>query len=342
RGLGTVQVRAGRMGSGDPGRVRAQRRLRSAQRAAERVRGRQEGLPRQGDLALPPRSGHRVGGPDRRIHRLVERAAPRFHPEDQAAPGTPDVRHRHARDPGLAPAESPPSALQQQEGAPGVAAHHGPDDYLHLAIEQPEYYQPCHSVFACRGPYATAAGAEAMMKHDIDRARQLVKESGQEGRTVVVFNPTDRPNISRAAVVTQRRLESIGFKVELRDMDWSTQLELRASKAQPNQGGWNLVLTWFTGADVINPAVHFGISGAGPNAWFGWPDVPQLEKLTLDWVRATDLRKRHQLAEQIQKIALDEVTYVPWGEWVQPTAFRKNVQGILPFTAPLFWNVTVK
>jgi peptide/nickel transport system substrate-binding protein len=29
--------------------------------------------------------------------------------------------------------------------------------YLHLAIEQREYYRPRHSVFACRGPYATAA-----------------------------------------------------------------------------------------------------------------------------------------------------------------------------------------
>jgi len=33
------------------------------------------------------------------------------------------------------------------------------------------------------------------------------------------------------------------------------------------------------------------------------------------------------------------VAYVPWGEWLMPTAFRNNVQGILKFNAPLFWNV---
>ena len=48
-----------------------------------------------------------------------------------------------------------------------------------------------------------------------------------------------------------------------------------------------------------------------------------------------------QLADQIQKVALDEVAYVPWGEWFQPTAFRKNVQGILKFPAPVFWNVSI-
>jgi hypothetical protein len=35
------------------------------------------------------------------------------------------------------------------------------------------------------------------------------------------------------------------------------------------------------------------------------------------------------------------MTYVPWGEWFQPTAFRKNVRDVLKFGAPIFWNVKV-
>ncbi len=34
-----------------------------------------------------------------------------------------------------------------------------------------------------------------------------------------------------------------------------------------------------------------------------------------------------ELADEIQKIVLREVAYVPWGEWFWPTAFRSNVQG---------------
>ena len=213
--------------------------------------------------------------------------------------------------------------------------------YLYLAVEQAEYYRPCYSVFACRGAYATQAGAEPLMKHDLDRARQLVRESGYDGRPVVVISTTDQPFIPKAAAVTRQRLEAIGFKVEFKEMDWSTTLSLRARKDAPDKGGWNIFHTWWTGADVVNPAVHFGLSGAGPAAWFGWPQVPQLEKLTLDWVRATDQVKRRQIAEEIQKVALDEVTYVPWGEFSWPMACRKNVQGILKFTAPVFWNVTI-
>jgi peptide/nickel transport system substrate-binding protein len=108
-----------------------------------------------------------------------------------------------------------------------------------------------------------------------------------------------------------------------------------------DKGGWNLLFSWWLAGDVINPAVHFGLSGAGPRAWFGWPDVPQLEKLITDWVRAGDETKRKQLASEVQKVALSEVTYVPWGEWFQPTVFRKNVRDVLKFGAPIFWNVKV-
>jgi peptide/nickel transport system substrate-binding protein len=180
-----------------------------------------------------------------------------------------------------------------------------------------------------------------MVNHDLTKAIQLVKESGYTGQPIVVLQITDRPIFNAAAIVTRQRLESIGFKVILKAMDWSTNLVVRARKEPPDKGGWNLLHTYFQGTDVINPAVHFALSGAGPRAWFGWPDIPQLEKLITDWVRAPDEVKREQLADEVQRIALSEVAYVPWGQWSQPTAFRKNVRDVLKFGAPIFWNVRV-
>jgi peptide/nickel transport system substrate-binding protein len=215
------------------------------------------------------------------------------------------------------------------------------ETYLAWAVGQSQYYRACYSVFACGGPYATRVGAEPIMEHDLTTARQLVKESGYDGRPIVVVHVTDIPWLNAAAIVTRQRLESIGFKVILKGMDWSTNLLVRARKEPPEKGGWNLLHTWWLAADVANPAVHFGLSGAGPSAWFGWPYIPELEKLVTDWVRATDPAKRKQLADEVQKVALSEVPYVPWGEWVQPTAIRKNVRDVLKFGAPLFWNVKV-
>jgi peptide/nickel transport system substrate-binding protein len=213
--------------------------------------------------------------------------------------------------------------------------------YLAWAVGQAQYYRACYSVFACGGPYATRIGAEPIVEHDLARARQLVKESGYDGQPIVMLHVTDIPYLNAATIVSRQRLESIGFKVMLKAMDWSTNQVARAVKEPPEKGGWNLAHTWWQGADVMNPAVHFGVSGAGTRASWGWPDIPQLENLVTAWVRATDQTKLKQLADEVQKVALSEVTYVPWGEWVQPTAFRKNVRGVLKFGAPIFWNVKV-
>jgi peptide/nickel transport system substrate-binding protein len=211
--------------------------------------------------------------------------------------------------------------------------------YLHWSLGQSKYYRACNSVYACDGPYSTTAGAEPIMAHNMQKAIQLLKESGYDGTPVVVLQITDRPFLNAAAVVTRQRLEQAGFKVILKAMDWSTYLVVRSRKEPPEKGGWNLLYTWWHGADVIDPSVHFGLSGAGPNSWFGLPTVPQLEKLAIEWVRANDYVKRKQIADEIQRVALSEVTYVPWGEWVQPTVFRKSVRDVLKFGAPIFWNV---
>jgi peptide/nickel transport system substrate-binding protein len=215
------------------------------------------------------------------------------------------------------------------------------ETYLQAAIGVPKYYRTCASVFACGGPYASKTGAEGLVKQNLERARQLVKESGYDGRPVTVVHVTDIGFLNAAALVTRELLTAAGFTVDLKAMDWSTNLAVRAKKEPPDKGGWNILHTWWMAADVMHPAVHFGVSGAGPGAWFGWPEIPHLDQLVTDFVRADDQPRRRQLAAEVQKLALDEVAYVPWGEWMQPTAHRKSVNGILKFIAPLFWNVSI-
>jgi hypothetical protein len=46
------------------------------------------------------------------------------------------------------------------------------------------------------------------------------------------------------------------------------------------------------------------------------------EKFVTDWVRASDETKRLRIADEVQRVALSEVTYVPGGQWSQLTALR--------------------
>lgn len=213
--------------------------------------------------------------------------------------------------------------------------------YLQAAVGRAKYYRTCPGVFACGGPWESGAGAEGLARQDLNKARKLVQESGYDGRPVVVLDPTDIPSTHGAALATRELMTQAGFNVDLQSMDWSAVAARRARKEPPSQGGWNVLVTWWIASDVINPAVHAGISGAGRSAWFGWPENARMEELRLQWSRARDKDRQKELADEIQTLALDEVMYVPFGQWVSPTAYRKPLKGVLQFPAPLFWGVSV-
>ena len=211
-------------------------------------------------------------------------------------------------------------------------------DYLQAVIGDPKYGKPCPSIFICGGPFETAAGAP---KQDLGRARQLLQEAGYDGRPLIVMDPTDSPFAHAPALVTAENLKKIGANVDIHAMDWSTMVARRAKKDPPAQGGWNIFHTWTTAFDIVNPAVNAFINGSGERAWFGWPTSEGMEKLRTEWVRETDPGKQKKLAEQIQLLAYDEVPHVSWGQFIAPSAFRKNIQGVLQFGATILWNIQV-
>ena len=86
--------------------------------------------------------------------------------------------------------------------------------YLQAAIGQPQYYRTCPGIFFCGNVPYESEGRRAG-RPDLDRARQLMKESGYDGRPVVVLDPTDRPELHGAALVTRELLSKIGVNVDL-------------------------------------------------------------------------------------------------------------------------------
>jgi peptide/nickel transport system substrate-binding protein len=211
--------------------------------------------------------------------------------------------------------------------------------YLKTVIGQERYYRTCPAYFMCGTPYESASGMPSAP--NLERARQLMKEAGYDGRPVVILDPTDLPVLHGASLVTRELLTQIGVTVDLQAMDWSTLVARRAKKDSPKDGGWNLVPTYFFSWDVMTPAVNSGLSGGCDKAWFGWYCSEEMDKLRNDWVRTSDPARRKQLAEQIQVLAADEVPYVTFGQWLQPDAYRKSVRGLIQSGIHVFWNIAV-
>ena len=214
------------------------------------------------------------------------------------------------------------------------------EDYLiSVAGTDTKMWKADVGVFTPGTPSANAAGMEVLTsKRDFDRVKADLKAAGYNGEKVVVMGAGDLPIIKAEADVGADMLTRCGMNVDYQVMDWGTLVQRRAKKDPPGQGGWNVIYTGFGGLDFASPAGHQLLRGNGANAWFGWPDDPKLEQLRQDWFNAGDAAAQKKICEQIQVQALNDVAYVPLGQYYQPTAFRKTVREMLT-GFPIFWNV---
>jgi peptide/nickel transport system substrate-binding protein len=214
------------------------------------------------------------------------------------------------------------------------------ETYLQALVGDPTLYKTCKAFLICDTPFGSEAGGEPYLNGDMEGAKKVLEEEGVMGHKVVLMQPTDIPVLNSASLVTAQVLRDMGFDVEVQAMDWSTLTSRRAEQKPVEEGGWNVFHTYSTGADVQSPIANIGISGGGvERAWFGWPDDATIEKLRDDFARATTVEAKKEIAIALQKRAFEVTPYVNYGQWFQPMAWRKGLEGVLVSPVPFFWNI---
>ncbi|HEX3954350.1 MAG TPA: ABC transporter substrate-binding protein [Stellaceae bacterium] len=213
-------------------------------------------------------------------------------------------------------------------------------DFMEALVGDPKYYQLCPSYYTCGTPMASDAGSALLTgKRDYDKAKAMIKEAGYKGEKIVVLDAVDQPNPHVQAVVITDVMKRLGLNVELVAADWGTVVTRRASKEPPDKGGWNVFGTGWVGADQLDPISNLGLASSGDKAWFGWPKDDKIEALRALWLKAATNDERKKVAVEIQERAFETVPYLPTGQYMPMTAFRKNVKGFILSPALLLWNI---
>ncbi len=194
-------------------------------------------------------------------------------------------------------------------------------------------------VFTPGTPLASDAGLEVLKgPRDYDRVKRELKAAGYNGEKVALIVPTDFPNLKALADVGADMLRKCGMNVDYQAMDWGSVLTRRARKDPTETGGWSIFFTFGAGADQASPAAHLMLRGSGQNAFFGWPDDPELERLRDQWFVAPDLTHQQVIAREMQIRAMQSVPFIPLGQYFQATAYRTTLSGVLDGFAT-FWNI---
>ncbi len=172
-----------------------------------------------------------------------------------------------------------------------------------MALDQEEYmralvgddnslWKPLPGYFTPDTPLYNEEGGEILKgKRDIAGAKKLLAESGYTNQPVTCVVAQDQPITKGQGDVTAELLKRIGMNVDFVATDWGTTGQRRAQKSPPGQGGWAMFHSWHAGADCINPAVYIAIRASGDGAWFGWPNVPEVEKEVANWFDAKNARR---------------------------------------------------
>ena len=216
------------------------------------------------------------------------------------------------------------------------------EDFLRAQVGDPDIYRVCNAPLVCGSPYEKNYG-DLLIKPNLEKARQLLKESGYDGTPIIMMQATDLQSSNQLPPVGKQALEKVGFKVDLQAMDWQTVVGRRAKKEPPAQGGWNIFYTTTVTVDADNPAGNSFTSGGCDKAWFGWPCDPEMEKLRASYAVESDPAKRKQIALAVSDRVMDQGTYIVLGQYKAFGAYRKDrISGWLAGPVPVWWNVTKK
>jgi peptide/nickel transport system substrate-binding protein len=211
-------------------------------------------------------------------------------------------------------------------------------DFMAATVGDRTPSRECAALFGC-GPEEDAQYvALGWPAHDPARGAEMLRAAGYDGRPIVVLDPADNATLHPGALLVTDVLRRIGANVDLQAMDWSALVQRRASRAAPNQGGWNIFVTNATITGIANPLLNT-FARHCEEAWFGWPCDPRVGEMTRAWTFEAGAAKRQRILKDLERLHLETVTLIPLGQYRSVIAHRASLRGLLPGPALFYWNL---
>jgi len=198
---------------------------------------------------------------------------------------------------------------------------------------QPAFYRLQPSLFFPEQKvWHNTEGSTVYNTKNVELAKQLLRESGYDGKPVVLLTNKDYEWAYRAALAAKPQLEAIGFKVEFQVRDWPGMV------AQQKESKFNMATN---GISTRPDPTGFDYLIRCRASWEddGYCDQ-EMDKWLHAGVKAGDFKGRAQAYAMAQRQFYETVPFVKIGDLFSLDGASKGLQGYKVYFLRRFWNVT--
>jgi len=201
-----------------------------------------------------------------------------------------------------------------------IASFSGPEHFSihpgYMNINQPQW--------------AVRAGEEYHNQANPEKARQLAKEAGYDGKTIILLTTKDYSEMYSATLVVQDQLRKAGFNAEVANFDFPTFLATKDDRSK-----WDIFIT-SNGYGLTPPQ----ILPVNPD-WAGF-NVPEVA-IGLNAIRtASNAAEAQKAWFDLQQFMYEYGSSTALGHYKSYMAVSNKVTGVEFFDLPIYWNAVVK
>lgn len=176
----------------------------------------------------------------------------------------------------------------------------------------------------------TKEGTEGYNAYNSDKAKELMKQAGYDGKPIKLIATNSFDDHNNAAQVLMHQLKEVGFNVDLQYLEWATFLN-----AVNDPANFDLFVTGFpptydmTGLLWINPTFP------------GLYTSPKMDALVEKWTKTLDQGEKTKLLGELNKLMYEELPVIKFVNEVGLEASNDKLTGYQGWLSYRFWNVGI-
>lgn len=174
--------------------------------------------------------------------------------------------------------------------------------------------------------------ADYYNKHDVEKAKALLKEAGYNGEPFSLLTDNSIPVHNKTGVVIAEQLKAVGINVVINQVDWPSALNLRMQDT--GWHGWTLSM----GIEPYLGPAAITATLAGTRPHFVKPD-PVLEELYKELTAGETVEARKATFAKIQKQLYTYFGIIKLGDIGLLQATRSNIEGFKTFRFPRVYDI---